>query len=101
MDNLQNILSLIFIVGGGGAITVLVTAYRRLKTGKIGDEESIIKILHRQLTTADRRADTAERERDREVRLKEYWREEAALYRVQLIEEGIIPREPKAMPTDE
>ena len=100
MDNLQSILSLIFIVGGGGALTVAVTAYRRIKTGKISDEESIIKRLHRQLTNADQRADDAESERDKAIALKEYWREEASLYRVQLIDSGVEPRTPRVMPED-
>ena len=46
---IQTVLGILFGVGGTGALTVAVSAYRRLKTGKISDDESIIKRLHREL----------------------------------------------------
>lgn len=91
--DLQTLLGVIFGVGGVGAITVLVTSYRRLKTGKISDEESIIKRLHRELTRVEELKAEAERERDAEVRQKHHWREQAWQYRLQLIEQNVEPKD--------
>lgn len=101
MDSLQTVLNLVFGVGGVGVIAVLVTSYRRLKTGKLNDEESIIKRLHRELGRAEEKAEALEQERNDAQDMTAYWREEASLYRLQLIEGGIEPREAKAMPSHE
>lgn len=91
--DVQTLLGIIFGVGGVGAVTVLVTSYRRLKTGKINDEESIIKRLHRELQRQESRADVAELERDAEAKGKQHWREQAWQYRLQLLEAGVTPKD--------
>lgn len=72
---------------------MLVTSYRRLKTGKINDEESIIKRLHRELQRQETRAEVAESERDAEAKGKQHWREQAWQYRLQLLEASVEPND--------
>lgn len=91
--DLQAVLGLIFGVGAAGALTVLVTSYRRLKTGKISDEESVIKRLYRELQRQERRGDDAEKERDAAVNLGYEWRAQAWVYRLQLFEAGVTPKD--------
>jgi hypothetical protein len=91
--DLQTALGFLFGVGGVGAITVMVTSYRKLKTGKISDDDSIILRLHRELGRQETRADDAEQERDTEARDKQFWREQAWTYRLQLLEHNIVPKD--------
>jgi hypothetical protein len=91
--DLQTILGFIFGAGALGLITVLVTSYRRLKTGKISDEESVIKRLYRELQRQEKRADDADEERDKAVGLTYQWRTQAYEYRLQLIEAGVTPKD--------
>lgn len=100
MIDLQTLLGIIFGVGGVGAITVLVTSYRRLKTGKLSDEESIIKRLHTELNRQEKRAKDAERDRDQKAKERQAYQEYATQLRVQLIENGIEPIEMKASSHD-
>lgn len=72
---------------------MMVTSYRRLKVGKISDDESIIKRLHRELQRQEQRADDAERERNVEAALKHHWREQAWQYRLQLLAASVEPKD--------
>lgn len=89
--DLQTLLGTLFGVGATGALTVAVAAYRRLKTGKISDDESIIKRLHRELQRQEQRAENAEQERDAESKARQHWREQAWTYRLQLLGADIEP----------
>jgi hypothetical protein len=91
--SLQDILPYIFGAGFVGFVTVLVASYRRLKAGKINDDESIILRLHRELARQEARADEAEAEREIAVMGKQEWREQAWTYRLQLLEAGVQPKE--------
>lgn len=93
MGDLQTILGFIFGAGALGLITVFVTSYRRLKTGKISDEESVIKRLYRELQRQEKRGDDAEDEKDKAVNLTYQWRTQAYEYRLQLIEAGKEPKD--------
>lgn len=62
--NLDVLFGAIFGVGGAGALTVMVTAYRRLKRGAIDDDESIIKRLYTELRRMSERAEAAEKAKD-------------------------------------
>lgn len=89
--NIQSILYIIFGAGGIGFITVLVTSYRRLKSGKIVDDDTIIE---RQLKEIGRHVDRiSELERDvsEERSGKNRALDDVARMRRQLIEQGITP----------
>lgn len=98
--DVQTLLGILIGTGGVGGITVIVTSYRRIKTGKISDEESLIKRLHRELTRQETRADIAEADAEREVVQKKHWREQAWQYRLQLIDAGVTPNDME-VPKDE
>lgn len=91
--NLQPLLAMLFSGGLVGMLTVVVTSYRRVKTGKLSDDESIIKRIHRELDRADKRADEAETDRDSQSRLRRFWEDQASIYRRQLLAAGMTPQD--------
>lgn len=62
--SIEAIFGAIFGVGGVGAITVIVTAYRRIKRGSIDDDDSIIRRLYEEVKRLRERAELAEARED-------------------------------------
>jgi D-arabinose 1-dehydrogenase-like Zn-dependent alcohol dehydrogenase len=91
--DLESLLLAIFGVGGVGMITVMVTSYRRLKVGKINDEESLIKRLYRELGRKEKENEDLVVDRDKNYKMMQHWREQAWQYRLQLIEGNIEPND--------
>lgn len=91
--DLNTLLGLIFGVGFATFVTVAVNSYRRIKHGKITDDESLIKRLDNQLIKEQGLRDACEMEKDIESRKMQYWREQAWTYRLQLIGAGIPPND--------
>lgn len=93
MDNLNTFIGIIFGVGGVAFLTAVVTSYRRLRSGKISDDESIISRLYRELERTQTQKEESDERANEEFRDKQWWREQAVRYRIQLIEEGHTPRD--------
>ena len=91
--SLQTLFGVIFGIGGTGAITIAVQAYRRIKTGKLSDDDTLLRRVHGELKRQEDRATKAEDERDKKDREKNYWREKAWKYRLQLLTAGITPND--------
>lgn len=98
--SIQSLLWIIFGCGAGGALTVVVTSYRRLKTGKLSDEDSIITRLYRDNERLTTEALNAKKAEDAATLSMHHWREQAWQYRLQLIAENIAPKDLEIPPND-
>lgn len=92
--DLNTIIGVVFGVGGVGFLTAVVAAYRRLRSGKISDEESIITRLHRELKRVEETQLAADKEAEERYANMVWWRERAYKYRLQLIQNDIEPNDP-------
>lgn len=89
--NIQSILYSIFGAGAIGFVTVLVTSYRRLKSGKIVDDDTIIQRQLKEIGRKDERIDALETEVTEERSAKNRALDDVARLRRQLIEVGYSP----------
>lgn len=96
--DLNTLVSLLFIAGGGGAVAGILNVVKTLRSGKIESEETLIKRLDasnkeqlERAQRAEKRADELESEAARYRRNREQALEYAARLRVLLIQNQIEP----------
>lgn len=83
--DLNAAIAVIFGVGGAGAVTAAVAAYRRIKSGKISDDESVIKRLYAELARKDQQLIGCGMEMEVLRRRANFWEEQAVRYRLQIV----------------
>lgn len=74
--DLNTLVSLLFIAGGGGAVAGVLNVVKTLRGGKIESEETLIKRLDNDNKNQQRRAEEAEAGRDQAEKEAEGYRKE-------------------------
>lgn len=85
-DTVTALVGALLGVGGAGGIVAIVGAYRSYRKGRIEDEETIIVRLNNDNKVQRARVKELEAEKEIAVQLKDYHREQAAVFRLQVIQ---------------
>lgn len=85
-DTVTALVGALLGVGGAGGIVAIVGAYRSYKKGRIEDEETLIVRLNNDNKVQHARVTELEAKCENAVQLKDHYREQAAVYRLQVIQ---------------
>jgi phage-related protein len=96
--DINTLISLLFIAGGGGAVAGVLNFIKTIRGGKVEKEETLIKRLdadnqkqQRRAEDAERRADQAEKDAEEYRLQRNAAREDSARLRWFMIQEGLEP----------